>query len=132
VPTYYFNLHTPGGMFLDADGTELANDVQAEQHAKAVALELMCGRNAKTRSWRLETSDSGHRPLFRLLFAMIDPSLDQMSPPWRHNIKRISGQTADFSEAIARVRISLHQIRATLAKSNRVPFLATLDGVYLG
>jgi hypothetical protein len=59
VPTYYFNLHTPGGIFLDADGTELANDVQAEQHAKAVALELMCSRNAKTRSWRLETSDSG-------------------------------------------------------------------------
>ena len=68
----------------------------------------------------------------RLLFAMVDPSLDHLCPSWRHNIIRISGQAADFSDAIARVRISLHQIRGTLAKNNRVPFLATLDGVYLG
>jgi hypothetical protein len=131
MPTYYFNLKGQHGRYLDPSGTELPDHVQAKEHARRVALELMQRRETKTRSWRLEVCDASRTPICELLFATVDPLLAQLTPNFRATVEQVSARTGGVTDAIIDVRNSLHQLRGTLAKSNGEPYLAALDGTTL-
>ena len=128
MPTYYFNLKGHHGRYLDPNGTELPDDAGAKEHARQVALELMHGRETKTRSWRLEVCDALRTPIFELLFATVDPKLAQLRPPWRTTVEELSARTGGMADAIIDVRNTIYQLRGTLAKCDREPYLAALDG----
>jgi hypothetical protein len=131
MATYYFNLKGHHDRYVDPHGTVLADLGQAKEHARQVALELMQRRELKTRSWRLEVCDAGRAPVFELLFATVDPMLAQLPPNFRTRVEELSARTGGMVDAILDVRNTLHQIRGTLAKANREPYLAALDGTIL-
>ena len=131
MPTYYFNLKGHDGRYLDPHGTELPDLAQAKEHARQVALELMHCREIRTRSWRLEVCDDSRAPIIELLFATVDPNLAQLPPPLRTTVEELSARTGGMVDAIVDVRNTLHQLRGTLAKCNREPYLATLGGTAL-
>jgi hypothetical protein len=119
MATYYFNLKGLHGRDIDPHGTDLADLAQAEEHARQVALELMHRRELKTRSWRLEICDAGRMPVFELLFATVDPKLAQLPPALRTRVEEVSARTGGVVDAIVDIRNTLHQLRGSLAKSNR-------------
>jgi hypothetical protein len=131
MATYYFSLKGQHGRYVDPHGTELPDPAQAKEHARQVALELMHRRELKTRSWRLEVCDAGRVPLFELVFATVDPSLAQLPPTLRARVEDLSVRTGGMADAIIDIRNTLHQLRGTLAKCNREPYLAALDGTIL-
>ena len=131
MPTYYFNLKSQRGRCLDPSGTELPDHVQAKEHARQVALQLMHRRETKTRSWRLEVCDASRTPIFELLFATVDPLLAELPPHFRATVEEVSARTGGVTDAITDVRNSLHQLRGTLARCNGEPYLAALDGTPL-
>src|SRR5215510_219985 len=131
MATYYFNLKGHHGRYVDPHGTELPDLAQAKEHARQVALELMHRRELKTRSWRLEVCDAGRKPVFELLFATVDPMLAQLPPILRTRVEELSARTGGVVDAIVDIRNTLHQLRGSLAKSNREPYLAALDGTIL-
>ena len=131
MATYYFNLKGHHGRDVDPQGTELADLAEAKEHARQVALELMHRRELKTRSWRLEVCDAGRMPIFELLFATVDPKLAQLPPALRTRVEELSARTGGVVDAIVDIRNTLHQLRGSLAKSNREPYLAALDGTIL-
>jgi len=132
MATYYFNLKGHHGRYVDPHGTELPDLAQAKEHARQVALELMHRRELKTRSWRLEVCDAQRMPIFELLFATVDPMLaQQLPPPLRSTVEELSARTGGMVDAIVDVRNTILQLRGTLAKCNREPYLAALDGTAL-
>jgi Domain of unknown function (DUF6894) len=131
MATYYFNLKGHHGRYVDPHGMELPDLGQAKEHARQVALELMHRRELKTRSWRLEVCDAGRMPVFELLFATVDPMLAQLPPTLRIRVEELSARTGGMVDAIVDVRNTLHQLRSTLARSNREPYLAAVDGTIL-
>jgi hypothetical protein len=122
MPTYYFHLNGQHRRVLDPDGIELFDRAHAREYARQVALELMHGRETKTRSWRLEVLDTSKTPIFELLFASVDP------PHLRVSVERVSAETSRMRDAIFDIRNSLHRLRGTLAKASGEPYLAALDG----
>jgi hypothetical protein len=128
MPTYYFNLKGHQGRYLDPHGTELPDDAQAIEHGRQVALELMHRRETRTRSWRLEVCDALRTPIFELLFAAVDPKLAELPPTWRATVEELSARTGGMVDAIVNVRTTIYQLKGTLAKCDREPYLATLDG----
>jgi hypothetical protein len=131
MPAYYFHLNGQHGRFLDPDGIELHDHAHAREYARQVALELMQGRETRTRSWRLKVLDASKTPIFELLFATVDPLLARLPPNLRMSVERVSAQAGDVRDAIIDVRDSLHRLRSTLAKANGEPYLASLDGTTL-
>ncbi len=129
MPIYFFNLKTTNIVVQDPDGTELADESSAREHARQVACELMRRREPQSRSWRIEVRDSQRRHCFELLFASIDESIAPLGPELRHLIENLHRKQASLIDAIAAVRLSLVQIQATIARSKRMPFLAAVDGV---
>jgi len=128
---YYFNLKGLHGRYVDPHGTELADLAEAKEHARQVARELMHRRESKTWSWRLEVCDAGRIPVFELLFATADPKLAQLPPTLRARVEEVSARTGGVADAIVDIRNSLHQLRGSLAQSNREPYLVALDGTIL-
>jgi hypothetical protein len=126
---YYFNLKDYTGIIIDQDGTELADEEQAREHATVVAKELMRHREVKTRTWRLQVCDAARQPCFELLFA----ELAEMHLPWgagelRNTFVDVSRKFTSVYDAILELRITLHQIDATMARANKMPYLTTLNG----
>jgi hypothetical protein len=125
---YYFNLKYRDGVVPDCDGTDLTDDAAAQLHARIVAGELMRHREAQRRIWRLQICDAGRRPLFELLFADVDSSLDHLSPELKATLKDFFLKTGVMNDSIHDVRATLYQLRGTLARADGMPWLAALDG----
>lgn len=131
MATYYFDLQTGTGFIRDPIGTELADQEAARIHACAVARELMHRRESKSRHWRLFIRRNGEAPDFQVLFATVDQSMDMLGADVRRSVERISGNIAGLSEAISDLRLTLHQVRATMAKADAKLHLAAINGVRL-
>ena len=128
MPRYFFNLKTREGTILDRDGTDLADDSAARCHAELVARELMSNREASTRAWRLEVRDSSERRCSNLLFATIDDSMSHLTPQLRSSLEHLCASSADFAESIHALRITLLEVRATMARAEGALHLAAVNG----
>jgi len=125
---YYFNLWTSRQLLLDRDGTVLPDETAAKAHARVVACDLMRNRAPNTRSWRLDVRDGGGGPCFSLLFASVD---ETVPPELRAAFIDGSTKAATLRDAIHDVRLSLLQMKATMARADRLPYLAAVDGTSL-
>ncbi len=123
---YYFNLKDRDGIIHDPDGTELANETEARAHATEVARELMQSRERTTGTWRLQVCDAARQPCFELLFA----TLSSVGFPGelRNSYLSVAGSFASLSDEIVDLRMTLRQIRGTMARAEGGPYLAAVNG----
>jgi len=129
MPVYFFNLKTAQGEIRDPDGTQSADEPTAKEHARQVARELMKWREPQSCSWRIVVRDNDGRQCFELLFASVDDSIATLGPELRCLIENVHRKQALLNDAIAAVRLSLMQIKATIARSNGRSYLAAVGGV---
>jgi hypothetical protein len=126
MATYHFDLLAADQLFLDCDGTDLADDGAAVAHASRVACEMMKGNAPAKRHWRLRVSDSEHTVISDLLFASVDGTLDHFTPQLRQTIENVCREYAGVRETIAKLDMSIRETRAVMARRHGKPFLATI------
>ena len=131
MATYYFNLKDSRTTIPDPDGTDLIDDEAARAHAVIVAREAMRNNEVRTRNWRIEVCGSNRAALFDILFASVDESMDHLPSDLRSSVETVSTKFASLSDAIHDVRMSMLELRTTLARSEGTPHLATLNGLRL-
>jgi hypothetical protein len=125
---YYFTLHTRDDAVFDPNGVDLPDESSARHYAEMIAHELMAHREAFTRSWRLDVRDSHGHPCFRVLFATVDQTLSHLSPDLRGSLEKYCSSSASLAEAIRAVRLTLLEVKTTLARAEGVPHLAAVNG----
>jgi hypothetical protein len=129
MPTYFFHLKTPAGAIRDPDGTDLPDELSAREHARLVACELMQHRQLRTRSWRIDVCDTEGRLCLDLLFASVDDSMGNLTPELRSSVENLYAKSASLSEAINAIKLTLAQVKGTIARSERAPYVAAINGV---
>ncbi len=129
---FYFNLNNGHRLILDPEGTDLPSRDAAERHATLVAREIMRNNRSRTLTWRLHVCDSERRPCFELLFASVNEDLDHLSAELRNSVTSSAHRVATLNDDIRGVRQSLRELRATLARADRVPYLVAVDGMRVG
>jgi hypothetical protein len=126
---YYFNLKDGRRTIPDQDGTELFDEDAARAHAVIVAREAMRNNEPRTRNWRIQVCDADRAPRFEILFASVDETIEHLPKEIRRSVEEVSRKFASLSDAIADVRMSMLQVRTTLARSENAPYLVSLDGL---
>lgn len=128
MPRYYFNLKRRGGTLVDTDGTDLPHEAAAREHALHVMSELMRNANVRTRAWRLAVMNQDRQSCFELFFASYDDSMAHLTPELRLSVELVCRRHALLTDAIVDVRTTMLQIRGTLARSERRPYVAADNG----
>src|SRR5690242_16279350 len=100
MQTYYFNLKDGAKVIPDPEGTECADDEAARQHGVIVAREAMRNNEPETRKWRIQICDAGRKPLFEVLFATVDESMDHLPHEMRKSVEKLSWQMASLCDAV--------------------------------
>jgi hypothetical protein len=129
MATYYFNLKDGRNTVPDIDGTELIDDAGARAHAVLVAREAMRNNEKRTRNWRIQVCGADRKALFEVLFASVDETIDHLHPEIRQSVENVSTKFASLSDAIHDVRMSMLELRTTLARSEGAPHLVALNGL---
>jgi len=129
MPKYFFNLKARGETIPDLEGVELPDEHSAHRHAEAVARELMAHRELRTRAWRLDVRDNTGRRCFDLLFASVDDTVSHLPPEYRRSLEDLCAKTASFAETIGALRVTLLEVKATLARAEGALHLAAVNGV---
>ena len=96
-------------------------------HAEAVAGELMRGREAQTRAWRLDVYENGEL-IFAIPFASIDPTLDHLTPPMRKSVEASCESIRSARETVCAAQATVRESRALVALSRGKPYLAAERG----
>lgn len=128
MQTYYFNLKDGWKVIPDPDGTACASDEAAREHAIVVAREAMRNNEPQARKWRIQVCNASRKPLFEVLFAAVDESMDHLPRHIRDSVESLSGQLASLGDAVSDVRTSILQVRTTLARAEGHPYLVSLNG----
>ena len=129
MPIYFFNLKTHEATVRDPDGTDLPDEASAREHARHVASELMRHREPWTRSWRIDLRDRQGQQCLDLLFASLDDTISHLTPELRSSVEELCAQSSSLSEVIHAVRLTLAQVRGTIARSEGAPYVAAIKGV---
>ena len=124
MPRYYFTLKRREGTLLDPDGMDLPNEAAAREHALHVMSELMRNANVRTRAWRLTVIDENRGACFEFLFASYDDSMAHLTPELRTSVETICRRHALLTDAIVDVRSTMLQLKGSLARCDRRPYLA--------
>ncbi|AXK80961.1 hypothetical protein DW352_10820 [Pseudolabrys taiwanensis] len=132
MPRYFFNLRTGRSLLRDFDGNEFDNEAAARTHAETIVRELMRNNEAASRVWRLEVCNSDRSPCFEILFATLDDTIKHLPSNLRESVTIVSTRIGSLSDAIEDVRMSIRELRATLAQTNRAPYLAAVHGRRIG
>jgi len=120
MPLYYFILKTREAVIPDEAGIELADAEAARAEANAIARELMRNREVSARSWRLEVCDDYLIPCFEILFAEVDETIAHLAPPYRNSVEVVARLSAALDDTLNHVRASLADVRATLARADKM------------
>ncbi len=128
MPLYYFTLNTGLRTISDLEGTDLPDEAAAHAEAVIVAREIMRNNRNRTMSWRLQVFDVARKFCFDLLFANVDEELRCFPPHVRETVTQSAHRLATLNDDINAVRNSLLQVRATLARVDRMPYLAAVNG----
>jgi Domain of unknown function (DUF6894) len=126
---FYFNLNDGHRVTADIEGTELRDQAAAEQHATLVAREIMRNDRLRTLTWRVEVGNARHEPCFELLFAAVDQYLDHYPLELHEGVTSAAKRVATLNDDIRDVRRSLQKLRVTLARVDRTPYLAAVNGI---
>src|SRR5437660_2169867 len=118
MPTYTFKLRSDAGWVADNVGATLADNASAYRYARCVARELMRCREIETRHWLLEVYQGGKEPLFDILFASIDPTLDHLWRELRVSVEKASEKKRALKDVIHDIGLTVRESQALLARSS--------------
>jgi hypothetical protein len=127
-PTYTFRLRNDGSGVEDNTGIALSDNASAYQYARAVARELMRSREVQTRYWLLEVYRDGEGPLFGILFAAVDPTLDHLRRELRSLVEKVSEKKRALKDTIYGASLTLRESQCLLARSRGKPHLIAENG----
>jgi len=125
MPNYTFELRDGSDPIGDELGVILTDRVDAYDYARGVVRELMCGREAQTRTWRLDVYENSAERVFEIPFASLDRTLDDLLPELRMIVEGLCECDRTVREARQR---TLRESRARLARSRGRPYLITNFG----
>lgn len=128
APIYTFRLRSDDCDIEDDSGVALTDNASAYQYARTVARELMRSREVKTRYWLLEVYRDGEGPLFGILFASIDPTLDHLRRELRSLVERVSEKKRALRDIMYGANVTLRESQSLLARSRGKPYLITENG----
>jgi hypothetical protein len=128
VPRYTFTLRSDGRDNNDEMGIALTDDASAYRYACTVARELMRCRETQTRYWKIKVYRDGEGPVFDVLFATVDPTLDHLRRELRTLVENVSRKTGALKDALYACELSLRESRSLLARSRGKPYLIAEDG----
>ena len=126
--TYTFKLRGDNCGLVDTTGVALTDIASAYQYARSVARELMRSREIKTRYWLLEVYRDGQGPLFDILFARIDPTLDHLRRELRADVEKVSERKRALKDVIHAACLTLRESQSLLARSRGKPYLIAENG----
>jgi hypothetical protein len=126
--TYTFRLRNDGCYVEDDAGVALTDNASAYQYARTVARELMRSREVQTRYWLLEVYRDGEGPLFDVLFAKVDPTLDHLRGELRSLVEKVSERKRALRDVIYAANQSLRESQSLLARSRGKPHLIAENG----
>lgn len=129
MPVYTFKLHDGCGGVDDEAGVSFADQSRAVRYAQDVVHELMKGRERETRCWRLDVFEAGDaEPICQIPFAMVDTSLDHLTPGCRDLIEAMAERKRVVGEVIHTVKATIQESRALVARARGKPYLASRFG----
>jgi hypothetical protein len=127
-PTYTFKLRDDSSGVVDDVGVALTDNASAYRYAQAVARELMRCREMQTRYWDLEVYRDGEGPLFDILFATVDPTLDHLRRELRLLVEKVSGKKRALKDVMYAARLTLRESQSLVARSRGRPHLICENG----
>jgi Domain of unknown function (DUF6894) len=127
-PTYTFKLRDDSSGVVDDVGVALTDNASAYRYARAVARELMRCREMQTRYWDLEVYRDGEGPLFDILFATVDPTLDHLRRELRSLVEKVSGNKRALKDVMYAARLTLRESQSLVARSRGRPHLVCENG----
>jgi hypothetical protein len=128
VPTYTFTLRSDGCDVEDDVGITLTNNACAYRYARTVARELMRCRETQTRYWQIKVYRDGEGPLFDILFASVDPTLDHLRRELRALVERVCERKRALKDVVYACEVNLRESRSLLARSRGKPYLIAENG----
>jgi hypothetical protein len=128
VPTYTFRLRSDGCDVEDDAGVALTDNASAYRYARTVARELMRCRELQTRYWLLQVFRDGDGPLFDILFASVDPTLDHLRRELRSLVEKVSERKRALKDTIYAANFTLRESQSLLARSRGKPYLIAENG----
>jgi uncharacterized protein DUF6894 len=128
VPTYTFTVRGDGRDIGDDMDIALADNASAYRYARTVARELMRCRETQTRYWRIRVYRDGEGPVFDVLFASVDPTLDHLPRELRALVESVSEKTGALKDVLYACELSLRESRSLLARSRGKPYVIAENG----
>src|SRR5690242_19347854 len=128
APTYKFTLRSDGCDLNDDVGIALADNASAYGYARTVARELMRCREPQTRYWLIKVYREGEGPLFEVLFASVDPTLDHLRRELRALVERVSQRKRALKDVVYACELNLRESRSLIARSRGKPYLIAENG----
>jgi hypothetical protein len=128
VSTYTFKLRNDGCDVEDHAGIALSDNASAYRYARGVARELMRSREVQTRYWLLEVYRDGEGPLFGVLFATVDPTLDHLRQELRSLVERVSEKKRALKDTMYGANLAVRESQSLLARSRGKPYLIAENG----
>jgi hypothetical protein len=125
MPNYTFELRDGSDPIEDELGVILTDRMDAYHYARGVVRELMSGREAQTRTWRLDVYENSAERVFEIPFASLDQTLDDLRPELRVIVEGLCECDRTLCEA---VQSALRESRARVARSRGKPYLITNFG----
>lgn len=127
-PRYTFKLRDDSSGVTDELGVTLTDNASAYLYGRAVARELMRCREIQTRYWDLEVYRDGEGPLFDILFATVDPTLDHLRRELRLLVEKASGKKRALRDVMDAARATLRESQSLVARSRGRPHLICENG----
>jgi hypothetical protein len=128
MPHYYFGLNTGTRLILDREGSELPDLNAARAQARAVACDVMRNDGRRTLSWLVQVTDAEHQLCFEVLFATAAEEMAYYPPHLQESLTHTATRVATLNDEIKSVWQSLGALKATLSRSDGLPYLAAVDG----
>ncbi len=128
VPTYTFRLRSDDYDLEDDTGVVLTDNASAYRYGRAVARELMRSREIQTRYWLLQVYRDGDGPLFDILFASVDPTLDHLRSELRSLVEKVSEKKRALKDIMCAANFTLRESQSLLARSRGRPYLIAENG----
>ncbi len=128
VPNYTFRLRSDGCDIEDDSGVVLTDNASAYRYGRAVARELMRNREIQTRYWLLQVYRDGDGPLFDILFASVDPTLDHLRSELRSLVEKVSEKKRALKDTMSAADFTLRESQSLLARSRGRPYLIAENG----
>jgi hypothetical protein len=128
MPLYTFELRAGSAPLFDSAGVHLPGRPHAVAYAREVARELMHGREAQTRSWRLDVYEDHGEQVCGLTFAAVDRTLDHLAPELRSSVERLSNSYRSWRDTVYAAQATMRESRALVAQARAKPYLVANAG----